>query len=99
MSRSAEVTLPDNPRNDSKATDVSTLAGGASISLGGKIIGRTLAFLGDIAAARILGPDSFGLYAIGWTVLRTLSLISPLGLDQGIIYISAPPTGAKIMRR
>ena len=75
---------------DAGAADVSTLAGGASISLSGKILGRSLAFLGDIAAARILGPDSFGLYAIGWTVLRTLSLISPLGLDQGIIYFGSP---------
>ncbi len=75
---------------DSKTQDVAALAGGASISLAGKIVGRTLSFVGDIAAARILGPDSFGLYAIGWTVLRTLSVITPLGLDKGVIYFGIP---------
>jgi O-antigen/teichoic acid export membrane protein len=81
---------PGRAEPDSRTRDVSTLAGGASISLAGKILGRSLSFVGDIAAARILGPDSFGLYAIGWTVLRTLSLISPLGLDKGVIYFGSP---------
>jgi O-antigen/teichoic acid export membrane protein len=75
---------------DSGASDLSALAGGASLSLGGKIGGRGLSFVGDIVAARILGPDSYGLYAIGWTILRTLSLISPLGLDKGVIFFSTP---------
>jgi O-antigen/teichoic acid export membrane protein len=85
-----EDPLPRPGGPETGADDVSTLAGGASVSLGGKILGRSLSFLGDIAAARILGPDSFGLYAIGWTVLRTLSLISPLGLDKGVIYFGSP---------
>lgn len=75
---------------ESRASDLSTLAGGAGISLAGKIGGRGLSLVGDIVAARILGPDSFGLYAIGWTVLRVLSLISPLGLDKGVIFFSTP---------
>jgi O-antigen/teichoic acid export membrane protein len=81
---------PERVGTDFRRQDVSILAGGASISLAGKILGRSLSFMGDIAAARILGPGSFGLYAIGWTVLRMLSLISPLGLDKGVIYFSAP---------
>jgi O-antigen/teichoic acid export membrane protein len=67
-----------------------TLAGGAGLSLAGKFAGRLLGFLGDIAAARILGPVIFGLYAIGWTVLRTLTLVTPLGLDRGVIFFAAP---------
>jgi O-antigen/teichoic acid export membrane protein len=90
MNRPTDGSQLNHAAPDSGASDVSTLAGGASVSLAGKIIGRSLSFLGDIAAARILGPDSFGLYAIGWTVLRTLSLISPLGLDKGVIYFASP---------
>jgi O-antigen/teichoic acid export membrane protein len=70
----------------SPADDISILAGGASISLAGKIVGRGLGLIGDIAAARILGPVAFGLYAIGWTLLRILSLLTPLGLDKGVQY-------------
>ncbi|MBN1439870.1 MAG: flippase [Anaerolineales bacterium] len=70
-----------------------TLAGGASLSLAGKFAGRLLGFLGDIAAARILGPVLFGLYAIGWTILRLLSLLSPMGLDKGVIFFAAPHSG------
>jgi O-antigen/teichoic acid export membrane protein len=81
---------PTGAPADSSASDLSTLAGGAGLSLAGKIGGRSLSFIGDIVAARILGPDSFGLYAIGWTILRMLSLISPLGLDKGVIFFSTP---------
>jgi O-antigen/teichoic acid export membrane protein len=84
-----EVERP--PATDpSVATMVTTLAGGASLSLAGKFAGRLLGFIGDIAAARILGPVTFGLYAIGWTILRILNFITPIGLDKGVIYFAAP---------
>lgn len=81
---------PKRDFTDLAKQDVATLAGGAGISLGGKIVGRGLAFLGDVVAARILGPESFGFYAVGWTILRTVSMISPLGLEKGVIYFAAP---------
>jgi O-antigen/teichoic acid export membrane protein len=65
-----------------------TLASGAGIALVGKVGGRLLAFAGDILAARILGPVEFGLYAIGWTVLRMVSLFVLMGLENGIIRFS-----------
>lgn len=40
---------------------------------------------GSILAARILQPATFGLYAIGWTLLRFLMLIVPLGMDRAIL--------------
>ena len=65
--------------------DVTKLAAGAGIALGGKIAGRGVRLLGDIAMARMLGPVSFGLYAIGWTISRIITLITPLGLNIGVI--------------
>lgn len=66
-------------------TDVVKLARGAGVSLAGKMAGRAIHVLGQVALARLLGPERFGLYAIGWTILNMTSLISPLGLDQGVI--------------
>lgn len=41
--------------------------------------------LGDILAARILGPAVFGLYAIGWTLFRLVETIAPIGLDRAVL--------------
>lgn len=67
------------------ANDVTRLASGAGVALGGKIAGRGVRLLVDIALARLLGPLSFGLYALGWTISRIATLITPLGLDTGVI--------------
>jgi O-antigen/teichoic acid export membrane protein len=65
--------------------DVTRLAAGASVSLIGKVVGQGLYVLGQIVLARLFGPRAFGLYAIGWTILRIAGLLSPLGLDKGVI--------------
>jgi O-antigen/teichoic acid export membrane protein len=81
-------TSPALPSPTSGVT-VATLAGGASVSLIGKVIGRGLNFLGQIILARLLGPEAFGLYAIGWTILRVAQSVIPLGLDNGVIHFSS----------
>lgn len=65
------------------------LAKGAGIALIGRFLGRFLSVLGDIIAARILGPAIFGLYAIGWSIFRLIELIVPLGLDMGVLRYGA----------
>lgn len=69
--------------------DIARLAKGAGISASGKMIGRGLNFLGQAILARLLGPEAFGLYAIGWTVLRIIGIIGPAGLDSGVIRFGA----------
>src|SRR5512138_585367 len=61
------------------------LAGGAGTAIVGRLGGRLLAVVGDILAARVLGPAIFGLYSIGWTVFRLVELVAPVGLDIGVI--------------
>ena len=75
--RVAESEGPEN--------DVRSLGSGVTVSLGGKALGRGLHILGQIVLARLLGPATFGLYAIGWTLVRIVGALGPLGLDQGII--------------
>jgi O-antigen/teichoic acid export membrane protein len=62
------------------------LAAGARTGLLGSIGGRFLNVLGNIIIARLLGPAAFGLYAIGWTLMRFFSLILPLGMERGILF-------------
>ncbi|HVO81120.1 MAG TPA: flippase [Terriglobales bacterium] len=69
--------------------DVARLASGAGVALGGRIAGRGIRLLLDIALARLLGPAQFGLYAIGWTITRMVTLFTPLGLDAGVIRFGA----------
>lgn len=71
-------------------TKVVSVGAGAIVVLVGKLLGRALTVLANILLARILGPSIYGVYAIGWTILRLLSIITPLGLDNGVIKFGAP---------
>ncbi len=62
-----------------------TIAAGASLLLSSKILGRGLAVGSQVVLARWLGPDVFGIYVIGWTVLLLSSVIAPMGLDKGVL--------------
>ncbi len=70
-------------RAGSTAADSATLASGAGLALVGRVSGRVLQVLTEIFLARVLGPAIFGLYAAGWTLLRIIGLIAPLGADKG----------------
>ncbi len=65
------------------------LARGAGVSLAGKIGGRLIHLAGQVLFARLLGPESFGLYALGFTVLRMTALLAPLGIPRAAIYFGA----------
>ncbi|MBZ5719908.1 MAG: flippase [Acidobacteriia bacterium] len=73
----------------SKQRDVNKLAAGAGMALGGRLLGRGLLLGVDVALARLLGPVQYGLYVIGWTVTRLVSLLAPLGLNSGVIRFGA----------
>ena len=72
------------------AGHTSKLAQGAFITLLGKVVATPLRFLALIILARVLGPDTFGLYSIGWTILGIVEAIVPLGLDKGVMRFSTP---------
>lgn len=66
-------------------SDITQLAKGAGITLIGRVLARGFLMFNQIVLARLLGPEDFGLYALGWTILRIMSLIAPLGLHEGVI--------------
>ncbi len=76
---------PPPPVQSTAEKDVHTLASGVGVVLAGRTLGRFLRLLVDITLARILAPTAFGQYAIGWTITRIVTLVSPLGLDDGVI--------------
>ena len=78
------------PQANAPGNHVTTLATGATVALAGRMIGRGLHVVGQVLLARFLGPEAFGLYAIGWTLLRVVGLLAPLGLDNGVIRFAAP---------
>ncbi|MBI5351621.1 MAG: polysaccharide biosynthesis protein [Chloroflexi bacterium] len=56
----------------------------SGIAITGRILGRGLGYLSQIVLARILAPDGYGIFAIGWTILRLFSIAGHLGLDYGV---------------
>lgn len=69
--------------------DIRTLASGAGLSLIGRLTGRGLSTAAEILLARLLGPEVFGLYVIGWAILRLVTIIGPLGLPNGVIHFAS----------
>jgi O-antigen/teichoic acid export membrane protein len=80
------VELSSDPStNNGSGSVIGNFAKGAGISAIGRLVGRGFGYLGQVILARILLPDAYGLFALGWTLFRLVSIVSPLGLDNGII--------------
>ena len=67
----------------------SRAAGAATL---GRLIGRGFGFLAQLVLARLLAPEAFGLFAIGWTLLRLSAVAGHLGLDSGVIRFASAAT-------
>jgi O-antigen/teichoic acid export membrane protein len=65
--------------------DAAQLAKGASFTFVTKVVGKGVHVISQIVLARVLGPSLFGIYAIGWTIMRMAGLVAPLGLDKAIV--------------
>jgi len=80
---------PSSSGNNASATDNAELAQGATVSVAGRVSGRGLLLLTQITIGRFFGPEAFGLYAVGWTVLRLTGLVSLLGMDTALVRYGA----------
>ena len=91
MSRSRRPIEPGNPEPppipQPERDDVSKLASGAGTSLAGRLGGRGIQVVAEVILARLLGPAAFGLYTVGWSLLRVIGLLCPLGLNKGVIKL------------
>ncbi|MEP9410016.1 MAG: flippase [Candidatus Brocadia sp.] len=63
--------------------DIKKVAKGAGITLVGSIIGRLFLLVSQVIIARFFDKEVFGLYILGFTVLRLTELIARLGLSNG----------------
>jgi stage V sporulation protein B len=82
------VSTAENPAA-SKIADALILAKGAVIAMLGSVLSIILGMGNQIAMARFLGTAAFGLFSIVWTLIRMLSIISPLGMPIAVIYYGA----------
>src|SRR5688572_20158196 len=62
-----------------------SIVGNTGLGVAGRFVGRFLIAIESILIARMLGPNAFGLYAIGLTMFRLLEIITPLGFDIGVV--------------
>lgn len=76
-----------------KKSDLYKVAHSGSATLFASAFGNGLNFAFGIFVARALGPDQFGLYALGLTIFNTLALIVPLGLDMGVVKFVSQQRG------
>lgn len=73
-----------------RGAKLETVAGGAGITLVGRFAGRVANLANQVILARMLGPEAFGLYTVGWTILRIGGVVTALGLDQGVVAFGSP---------
>lgn len=65
------------------------LAQGVIVNLSGKAFGRSAHVAGQMILARLVGPIDFGLYGIGWNIMRIAGILAVLGLDSGVIHFAS----------
>jgi O-antigen/teichoic acid export membrane protein len=65
--------------------DMQRIARGGSVVLLASVVGNGLNYLYAVFVARSLGPDAFGLYALGLTIFNVLIILAPLGLETGVV--------------
>ncbi|MGB6639772.1 MAG: oligosaccharide flippase family protein, partial [Thermoanaerobaculia bacterium] len=78
-------TSPDTHSTSS----VKPLAGGAAVLLVGRTGARSISYILQMVLGRLLGPASYGLYAVGWNLLLIVGLAASLGLEHGVIRFGA----------
>ena len=74
-------------------SDLYKVAQGGGTMLLASAFGNGLNYIFGIFVARALGPNQFGLYALGLTIFNTLSLIVPLGLDTAVVKFVSQQRG------
>jgi O-antigen/teichoic acid export membrane protein len=80
------------PRGTASATSsrreedhLRTLATGAGIALSGQLVGRMIFLATQVLLARVLGPQMFGLYAVGWAVFRVVGFLGTFGMQTAVV--------------
>lgn len=65
--------------------ELTAVAHGAGFALIGRILGNGLRYLSQFLIARLLGPQAYGLYALGLAVYRLMEIAASWGLQHGAV--------------
>ena len=68
------------------------------LQFGFTLVGRGSYLALQVILARMLGPEGFGLYAIGWTVAGLTNTLAPIGMSQAILRFGIGGRSALISR-
>jgi O-antigen/teichoic acid export membrane protein len=85
----AESAKPASQALDPHARLTRRLARGASIYVFGLVVGKGLTLVLQVILGRWLGPASYGLYSLGYSVIGVVLWLARLGLDQGVLRYCA----------
>ena len=84
---------------DGYDTRVETVARGVGVSSVGQGAGRLLGYATHAAVAWMYGPAQLGFYALGITVVQVASILSQLGMDNGVVrYVAHHGAGGDTAR-
>ena len=85
--------MPSSPARTEQLADLSTLVGGAGLSLFGLGTRAALLYAHSFFVARLLGPSGYGIYVLAIAVIAILSQISELGLRRSMVRFVAMYVG------
>jgi O-antigen/teichoic acid export membrane protein len=90
----------DPPRSEGGyGHQVGRVAREVGVGSAGQGLGRLLGYATHAAVAWMYGPAQLGFYAVGITVVQVASLLSQLGLDNGVVrYIANHRAGGDTAR-
>ena len=71
--------------NGGRGTLLSGAAKGGGIALVGHALGNLLNFAHQVLLARVLGPQPYGLYSLGYGIFGVFRILSGLGLHNGVM--------------
>lgn len=77
-----------NKSSSNRTGETAWLARSSLATLSGGLVGRVFQGSIQIVLARLLGPSSYGLYGIGWALVRLANTIAPFGLNNAVIHLA-----------
>jgi O-antigen/teichoic acid export membrane protein len=84
--QASEAAYEETNQAADDGSEAGWLARNSAIVLAGAFASQGFQFVTQVVLARLLGPADFGLYGIGFTLLRLVGPFATLGLNSGVIY-------------
>jgi len=80
-----EAQLTSSGENQALHADVARLARGGALVLIAGLAGRGLLYVYEVLCSRTLGPDDYGLFGLGLTVVTVAAALARFGMDSAVV--------------